>query len=280
MNTALRETKNFTFPLKPKDFFSWHEYYWTYQYHLAAKFHIPLMESWGVVFENAKILDVGCGDGGFTAAMADRGARCVGVEIKEFKRKANGDPRLRYVIQDVTTPDAPEKLGADYDLVVLRDVIEHIPLAQKENFLLSLERFLNHTGKIFFTFPPFYSPYGLHQQTALKSKLRAIPYLHYVPWFLLRKLATWAGEPSASLAVAEEIVQCRMTMRHFKQLARKTGMTILHEKHYFVRPSHEIRYGVKTRGAWFGKMPVLREILVSGATILAAVDGGEHVERL
>jgi 2-polyprenyl-3-methyl-5-hydroxy-6-metoxy-1,4-benzoquinol methylase len=263
---------NLTFPLKPQDFPSWHEYYWTYQYQLAEKFHIPLMESWGIRLDNAKVLDVGCGDGGFTAALADRGAHCVGVEIKEFKRKASGNGRLRFVVQDVTAADAPTKLGTDYDLIVLRDVIEHIPLKDKEAFLLSLRRFLKGSGKIFFTFPPYYSPYGLHQQTALKSKLRTIPYLHYVPWSLLRRVTAWAGETSASQAVAEEIAQCKMTVRHFKKLTQKIGMSILHEKHYLVRPSHEIRYGWQTRVAWFGRVPILREVLVSGATMLAALD--------
>lgn len=266
------ETKNFTFPLNPKDFSSWHEYYWTYQYQLATRFHIPLMESWGVRFENAKVLDVGCGDGGFTAAMADRGALCVGVEIKEFKRAMNGNHRLQFLVQDVTAPDAPERLGNDFDLVVLRDVIEHIPVKHKENFLRSLKRFLRPSGKIFITFPPFYSPYGLHQQALLKSKLRVVPYLHYAPLFLLRRLTSWMGEPANCMAGVEEIAQCKMTMRHFKSLVRKINLKILCEKHFFVRPSHEIRYGWITRAAWFGKVPVLQEMLVAGATVLLAHD--------
>jgi SAM-dependent methyltransferase len=266
------ETKNFTFPLNPKDFPSWHEYYSTYQYQLAVRFHIPLMESWGVRFENAKVLDVGCGDGGFTAAMAGRGALCVGVEVKEFKWEMNANHRLNFLVQDVTAPQAPERLGVDYDLIVLRDVIEHIPLEQKEKFLLSLKRFLHRSGKIFVTFPPFNSPYGLHQQALLKSKLRLLPYLHYAPMFLLRRLTSWMGEPASCMAGIEEIVRCKMTLRHFKKLVKKTGMKILSEKHYFVRPSHEIRYGWKTRVAWFGKAPLLQEMLVAGATLLLAHD--------
>jgi len=269
---AHAETKSFAFPLNPKDFPSWHEYYWTYQYQLATKFHIPLMESWGVRFENAKVLDVGCGDGGFTAAMADRGALCVGVEIKEFERTLNGNQRLQFLVQDVTAPEAPQRLGADYDLVVLRDVIEHIQVEHKENFLLSLKRFLRRSGKIFVTFPPFYSPYGLHQQALLKSKLRVMPYLHYAPLFLLRRLTSWMGESANCMAGVEEIARCKMTLRHFKRLVIKNGLKILREKHYFVRPSHEIRYGWKTRAAWFGKVPVLQEMLVAGATVLLTHD--------
>lgn len=257
-------------PLDPRDFSSWHEYYWTYQYQLASIFLIPLMEKWGIQFADARILDVGCGDGGFTAAMAERGAICVGVEIKEFKRKQNNNDRLRYVVQDVTAPDAPKRLGHDYDVVVLRDVIEHIPLDRKENFLVSLKKFLNASGKMFVTFPPFYSPYGLHQQTLLKSKLRSWPYLHYLPAPLLRKAMTMMHEPEVSRAAVEDIARCRMTIRHFKRLMRKTGMQIIHEKYYFVRPSHEIRYGWKTRGAPWGIIPLLRDVLVAGATMLVA----------
>jgi SAM-dependent methyltransferase len=266
----------FTFPLNPKDFPSWHEYYWTYQYQLAMKFHLPLMEAWGVRFENAKVLDVGCGDGGFAAALADRGATCLGVELRDFTRRPHDNPRLRFVVQDVTAPDASQILGRDYDLIVLRDVIEHVPLAHKENFLASLRKLLKPSGKMFVTFPPFYSPYGLHQQTALKSGLRWIPYLHYLPRRLLRRLMSWMKEPAAGVLTVEEIAGSRMTIRHFKKLIQKIDMRIEQEKHYFVRPSHEIRYGWKTRVAWAGSVPLLRELLVSGATMLVAASDDEN----
>lgn len=257
-------------PLDPHDFSSWHEYYWTYQYQLAAVFLMPLLENWGIPIENARVLDVGCGDGGFTAAMADRGAASVGVEIREFKRKPYDNKRLRYVIEDITTSEAPSRLGHDYDLVVLRDVIEHVPLERKEVFLLSLKRFLNAAGKMLITFPPFYSPYGLHQQTLLKSRLRLWPFLHYMPAPLQRKAMAVMREPETSRAAVAEIARCRMSIGHFKRLMHMCGLRILREKYYLVRPSHEIRIGWKTRSAWCGAVPLLREVFVSGATMLVA----------
>ena len=76
-------------------------------------------------------MDIGCRNGGFTAGLADEGAICTGIEINKFDWNIHNS-NLRYIIQDITERDAVEKIGRDYDLIILRDVIEHIPLDQKQ----------------------------------------------------------------------------------------------------------------------------------------------------
>lgn len=252
------------------DFPDWQEYYWTYQYNLARDFYVPMFEEWGLHGEGLKVVDVGCGDGGFTAALADWGATCTGIEIKPFARKAYENPRLRYMVQDITAPDAPKIIGDDHGLVILRDVIEHIPVPSKADFLQSAVKLMKPDGRMLITFPPYYSPFGLHQQTILKSRLRKVPFLGLMPKAALDFLMSKAGETAAAMCEIDSIRESRMTIGGFRRLVQGQGLRILKEKHYLIRPSHEIRYGWRTTGAWWGRVPLLREMSILGTAYLLA----------
>ena len=250
--------------LKREMFSSWQEYYWTYQYKLAEEYYIPLFEKWGIQLSGKTILDVGCGDGGFTTALADAGAKSTGVEIRDFGW-GNNRPGLRFLIQDILAPDAIQNLGTGYDIILLRDVIEHIPLDRKAAFLEALSGFSNAGTQILITFPPFYSPFGLHQQTLLKSFLKKIPFLGWVPELLLIALLKLAGETENAIDNVREIRSCRMTLYHFKRLIARSKFQLENEKYFFVRPSHELRYGWRMRESNLSNIPLLREILILGS---------------
>jgi SAM-dependent methyltransferase len=253
------------------DFPSWADYYWTYQYNLARDFYLPKFEAWDLSPEGLKVLDIGCGDGGFTAALADWGAECTGVEIKPFERKAHGCPRLKFVVQDITAPEAADVLGGGYGLVILRDVIEHIPWDMKAAFLKSVTGFMGKGGRLLVTFPPYYSPFGLHQQTLLKSRLRKLPGLSLLPGPMLDFFMRHMDEPEEAAAAVAELKRCRMTISGFKRLTEGAGLKGMAEKYYLFSPSHEIRYGWKTRRSFFGKVPGARELFVMGTEYLLSL---------
>ena len=258
-------------PLKRADFDTQEEYYWAYQYRLATSYYIPLLNAHGFRIEAKRILDIGCGLGGFPAAMADKGAaECVGIEIDTDIRRPNSDnrPNLKYVLEDITSKDALEKVGTDYDLIVLHDVIEHVPLVKKEQFLSALKQFCRHSTLILVTFPPFYSPFGLHQQSLLKSKLRIVPFLGWLPLGSLKPILKLLGEDANASDLLQEIKDSRMTIRSFKRILTRLGYSIEFEQYYLVRPTHEIRYGWRTRISRIKNMPVLSEVANSGALYL------------
>ena len=252
--------------IKQSDFSDWQSYYWTYQYILAEQYYLPRLKLWGVEIEKRKILDIGCGDGGFTSAFGKAGGFCTGVEIREFNWKPSDN--VNYIVQDIYKDTSIEKIGDDYDLILLRDVIEHIPISQKKQFLQSIINFGNQKTNILITFPPFYSPFGLHQQTLLKSSLRKLPYLSLLSDTFLSPLLNLFKEDKKTINNILEIRKSRMTIHAFNQLINEIGLTISKEEYFLIRPSHEIRYGWKMKK--FNKKPLkgLRELITLGTCYL------------
>ena len=252
--------------IKQEDYNDWKTYYWTYQYILADTYYIPRIVSWGVKIEKKKILDIGCGDGGFTSAFGKAGGYCTGVEIRKFDWEPSEN--VNYIVQDIMNEDAIHNIGSNFDLIILRDVMEHIPIPMKKIFLQTVMKFGGENTNFLITFPPFYSPFGLHQQTLLKSAIKKIPYLCLLPTKILSQLLKICKEDNQTINKIIEIRESRMTICSFNQLISELGLSIEKEEYFFIRPSHEIRYGWKMRK--FPRKPIkgFRELAVLGTCYL------------
>ena len=114
-------------------FDSWKEYYFEYQYKLAEQYYIPLLKKINIELENQKIFDVGCGNGGFISAFSDYSTNLYAIEIKEFDWDKKTKDRVNFLIGDLTEMTAKKVaiIGGSVDLIILRDVIEHIPPGKK-----------------------------------------------------------------------------------------------------------------------------------------------------
>lgn len=73
-----------------------------------------------------KILDIGCGNGACTNAVAKKVAKAVGIDISkkniELAKKKFFNNNLQYIIGDATTYDFKE----NFDVIMLSNVLEHI----------------------------------------------------------------------------------------------------------------------------------------------------------
>jgi hypothetical protein len=67
---------------------------------------------------------------------------------------------------------------------MLRDVIEHIP--DQDRFFKHVRSYLQPDGVIFFGFPPWYMPFGGHQQVCHSKFLSKLPWFHPLPFPLFR----------------------------------------------------------------------------------------------
>ena len=140
-----------------------------------------------------------------------------------------------------------------YDLIILRDVIEHIH--NQERFMGFLKRFMAPGGVVFFGFPAWQMPFGGHQQICV-SKLSKMPFIHLLParWYagLMRK----AGESETRIQDLLEIKQTGISIERFERILRKEQYTILRKTLWFIQPNYEIKFHLHRMTVW----PILRSL--------------------
>jgi SAM-dependent methyltransferase len=92
----------------------------------------------------ATLLDVGCGEGSFLAAMAKRGWKVTGVDFDEAAAKA---ARNAHGLEVHTgTIDTIVAAGMTFDVVTASHVIEHVP--DPLEFLVQCRRLLRPGGRV------------------------------------------------------------------------------------------------------------------------------------
>jgi SAM-dependent methyltransferase len=119
-----------------------------------------------------RVLDIGCGDGAFTAALANAGARPVGVEVaaEPLRRARARNPELELHLLEGQLPFA----RASFDVVWAGELIEH--LRDPPALLEEIRRVLNGTGRLLLSTPDH--PRRLRWQLALS---RAAFEAHFDP---------------------------------------------------------------------------------------------------
>ena len=261
---------------KRKDYDSWQSYYWSYQKILAEDYYIPYLLGNSNALKskasNFSAIDIGCGNGGFVDAINSINKNFSkgsirGIEIKEFSSWNNS--KTTYSVHNILKDDNKD-YRQKYDMVILRDVIEHIHKKDKELFIAEAASFLRPEGEMLITFPPYFSPFGLHQQAIMKSFLKYIPFLSLLPKPILRRVVNHFESEDVWDKI-EEIIDSGMTISNFKKILKKTGLSVYKKRFFSVRPSHEIRYGIKTLRSPFGYFPVFRELLILGTCYILKI---------
>ncbi len=101
------------------------------------------------------LVDVGCGDGAFTRAVAEQfgDRRVVGADYSEravaLARAMH--PAGRFLCLDIVAAGGP--LAGEFDVAVLMEVLEHIPPAEADRFLAATARLLEPGGTLLLTAP-------------------------------------------------------------------------------------------------------------------------------
>jgi SAM-dependent methyltransferase len=233
------------------------------QYWYAKEFltkYLPVKE-----FSNINLLEVGSAEGGAVKYFYEQGANCYGIEISkgrnDFAKGYINIDKIKFTEGDICDDVFVEKLPK-MDLILIRDVIEHIP--DKLKALQNLNKLLKKDGLIFLSFPPKYSPYAGHQQN-VKKKIGSLPFIHILPKSFYTMFLKKANLTKEKIS---ELLQTRKDMisiKKIEQLFDKAGLKIVHKDFYFIRPCFEKRFGWKPRKTIFNSLPLLKEIFTLGA---------------
>ena len=223
--------------------------YFDYQYKTAKEYIIPFLdkkEGKG----SSKILEIGCGEAGVLKAFYENGHDCLGIELspsrikiaETFFSKLAKTGSIEFIVKNIYDIDPEKDLDHKFDLIILKDVIEHIP--DQESFLNHLRAFLAPGGSVFFGFPPWYMPFGGHQQIT-NSRITRLPYIHLLPKPLYKwLLRNQRPEQQKELM---ELVDTGLSIEHFERLISKTGYKVLQKKHFLTNPIYKYKFGLKPR---------------------------------
>jgi len=219
----------------------------------ARSFVIPFIEeaTSSVMQQKGRVLEIGCGEGGVLQAFLEKGYTCVGIERNidkytiacEWMSESIENGSLKLFSNDIHNTTA-EELGGAFDIVILKDVIEH--LHDKEKVLTYISTLLTPNGVVFFGFPPWQMPYGGHQQICV-SKIGQTPYIHVLPSFLYQWILRKAKEDKETIDELMDIVKTRISIEKFVRLSRKTNYTIRHKKFYLINPIYRYKFNLQPR---------------------------------
>ncbi len=259
----------------------WDVYYRRYQRVLAREYLIPILGRWGVELRGKTFLEVGCGNGGCGAEFSAAGCRVVMMDLDKrlvaFAASRNDEEAVsaRMFVGNIMDERAPFWNEGPFDIVMFRDVMEHIE--DPSAALRTVRRHLAPRGVVLVVFPPYYSPFGAHQQIAPRKTLffvpyNKLPYLQMLPRRLF--LSIVEGETAAQEEV-ERLSGIRLTIRKFERRVREGGFVVKQRKMFLSRPSFALRYGIPVIEAGpLGRIPILNEALVTAAYYLMSPAAG------
>lgn len=245
--------------------------YFEYQRIVCREVLIPWLDK-HVSLEGLLLGDFGAHHGGMVDALREEGrvAGAVGLELSEDVVASSpfvSDERFRLECADLLAPDAHTP---KFDLVLLHDVLEHIP--DYHRALVAIRASLREGGYVFVSFPPYYSAFGGHQQYA-RGVARFTPFVHLLPERLFYRLAEPGEQEYMTPEGAHEdlvsVRRTRLTLSAAERVFARARLAVVARELFLVRPEYTVRYGLKARGASvLGRLPLVREIGINGAFYL------------
>lgn len=251
------------------DFHSDRKRYFDIQLLNAEKYILPFIESNFEIKDGMRVMEIGCGEGGVLKGFVNKGCKGVGVEF-DLIRIENGsqwleddikEGKISFVAKNIYDSNV-ESLGGKFDIILLKDVIEHIH--NQERLLGRLKDFLNPSGIIFFGFPPWQMPFGGHQQLC-KNMLSKVPYFHLLPRGIYKSLLKLFKEPESVIPVLLEIKDTGISIERFEKIVKKTNYSIVDKIHYLFNPIYEYKFNLKPKkqNRLVAKIPYIRNYVTT-----------------
>ena len=216
------------------------------------------------------ILEVGCAEAGLLKFYMDKGAICSGIELSDIRFKnaniLNQEKTLHLFQANICKTSSYEKrITNKYDIIVIRDVIEHIE--EKELALRNIYNLLKPGGKLFVSFPPKYCAYAGHQQTIPKI-LGKLPYLHLLPNPLYKRYLRLIGCEEKKIDYLIATKKTRISIKKMKHILSSVGYFIIKESNWIIRPAYSFRFGLPKVLNPFSFLPIFDEVFCNGILFL------------
>ncbi|MCX6167889.1 MAG: methyltransferase domain-containing protein [Ignavibacteriales bacterium] len=235
------------------------------QQQYTKEYLLPYFQKLINEFHKKKILEVGCAEGGLLKTLQSIGMDVYGVEINHERANLTKqkDGSLKIMVGDITDKNLPDLLKEKFDVIIMREVIEHV--ASKNAAFNNLDKLLNENGYLFVSFPPKLSPFAGHQQIG-RSFLKAIPYLHILPTFILKSIAKSLGESHGYIDEIKLHYSTGCTIKEFETQYKLKRFTPIKKDFYLFRPIYAQRFGLPT--IKLPNIPILREYISFGCETL------------
>ena len=254
-----------------RDFHTDKERYFNIQY-LTARDHIlPYINEAKQMESGMRVLEIGCGEAGVLKAFREIGCDCLGIELsdsrtelaKNFHNALDLRAPIEFINRNIYDINPEEDFPEKFDLIILKDVIEHIP--EQEKFIPLLKKFLKPGGIVFYAFPPWHMPFGGHQQLANSKILSSLPYYHLVPRFMYQSILKAFNEPDVKVEGMMEIKDTAISINRFERIVSDSDMKILSRKFWLLNPIYKYKFGKGpiAQSGMIGAIPYLRDFFTT-----------------
>ncbi len=244
----------------------------------TTKYVIPFIQKVKNINKQISILEIGCGEGGNLAPFLAIGCKkIVGVDMsqrkienaKDFFKNKDHSNNIRFICDDIYNMDV-EDIGK-FDIIMMRDVIEHIH--GQEKFMSFVKKFMKPDSKFFLAFPPWYNPFGGHQQICRSKVLSKLPYFHILPQFIYKSILKLFGETETLINSLLEVKETGISIERFERII-KSDYIIDSKVLYFINPNYEIKFGLTPKVAWklCASIPFVRNFFITTGYYVIALN--------
>jgi SAM-dependent methyltransferase len=258
------------------DFHTDKDWYFEMQKTNCNEYVIPFIEKTYPLKPQAKVLEIGCGTGGVLAAFLERGYQGAGVDIElgslDFAKEKLADyiqsGQLIIVLKDIYQIDPETELNGKFDLIVLKDVVEHIP--HQERLMEKMKDLLLPGGAVYFGFPPWQMPFGGHQQICHSKILSRLPYFHLLPMPVYTAiLKAFKEKPDGLINIKETGI----SIERFEKIVKKADYKIIDKEYFVINPIYKYKFNMKVRkqSKIIGSIPYLRNFLTTSVFYLIQI---------
>jgi len=204
---------------------------------------------------NPKILEVGCGLGYLTYALVHEGYDATGIDISE-QAVTEASRRYGNNYERVDIYELVRSQHKTYDIVIMTEVIEHIP--DPKGFILTLKSLLSENGSLLITTPS--KDVDDNKSQYWNTELPPV----HLWWFSEKSFIQLSKAIHMNVAFIDYNLYLKKQINYpVAKMAWRTQTLGDNGKVLFQMPHHPIRYALKRKLIDFNLLSGLKSVILS-----------------